>query len=330
MKKMNLPAQSFLLGIGLMCLSVVVMCRASDTNFAPPWQHGANSDILDRGLIFTEPDADNLADLHGSPLQPKLSLYVGGNYFFAMAPLVAEFEHEHPEYLGKLYWETLPPGLLIRQIRNGGTITVGNMTLTVPADVYLAGIGRVQSGVTEKWLDAPVVCYATNTLTMMIAKGNPKHIMSLMDLSRADVRLAMPNPAYEGIARQIKQSLIQAGGEKLDQAVYDLKVGQGSTLLTHIHHRQTPLWIMQGKVDAGVTWLSEAIFQESVGHPIGHVAIPNQFNVHAVYAGALVHGALHREAGKLWLQFMNSKQAQSILHRYGFATYAAEKEVSGH
>jgi hypothetical protein len=56
--------------------------------------------------------------------------------------------------------------------------------------------------------------------------------------------------------------------------VYGTKVADGSTVLTHIHHRQTPLWIMQGKAQAGVTWQSEAMFQEQAQHPISHVDIP--------------------------------------------------------
>src|SRR3546814_17285102 len=56
---------------------------------SPPWQEGRNNDAPARGFQFTVPDADNLADFHGSPLDPALALYVGGNYFFAMAPLVA-------------------------------------------------------------------------------------------------------------------------------------------------------------------------------------------------------------------------------------------------
>ena len=43
----------------------------------PPWQHGANDDATDRGLEFTVPDADNLADFHGDPGSPLLVLYVG-------------------------------------------------------------------------------------------------------------------------------------------------------------------------------------------------------------------------------------------------------------
>jgi molybdate transport system substrate-binding protein len=58
------------------------------TNVFPPWQHGRNNDTADRGFEFTVPQVDVLADFHGDPFTAELVLYVGGNYFFAMAPLV--------------------------------------------------------------------------------------------------------------------------------------------------------------------------------------------------------------------------------------------------
>jgi hypothetical protein len=116
----------------------------TDLGVYPPWQEGRNDDAVDRGFGFTIADADNLADFHGNPQNPLLSLYVGGNYFFAMAPLVAAFEAKYPEYRGRLYWETIPPGLLVRQMQAGGTVTVGNMTWTVKPDVYLAGEKAVE------------------------------------------------------------------------------------------------------------------------------------------------------------------------------------------
>src|SRR5579862_5025900 len=89
------------------------LCAIADGLY-PPWQHGANNDAIDRGLEFTVPEADNLADFHGDPHEPLLALYVGGNYFFAMAPLVQSFEAHFPAYRGHIYWETLPPGLLVQ------------------------------------------------------------------------------------------------------------------------------------------------------------------------------------------------------------------------
>ncbi|HEU0230798.1 MAG TPA: substrate-binding domain-containing protein [Burkholderiaceae bacterium] len=289
----------------------------------PPWQNGANNDATHRGFEFTVPDADNLADFHGDPVHPVLSLYVGGNYFFAMSPLVRAFEHKYPEYKGRLYWETIPPGLLVRQIKAGGTVTVGNMTWTVKPDVYLAGLKAVDKQITAGLLDAPAMPYVTNTLTIMVPKGNPAHITGLADLGKPDIRLAMPNPKFEGIARQVEASLVKAGGQSLKTMVYQTKVAQGTTELTHIHHRQTPLWIMQGKVQGGVTWQSEAMFQEQAGHPISHVDIPTAQNTTAIYAGALVKGTPHAQAAHRWLDFIRSPEGLAIFKRYGFKPYVA-------
>ena len=140
--------------------------------------------------------------------------------------------------------------------------------------------------------------YVTNDLTIMVPKDNPAHITDLADLGKPGVRLAMPNPEFEGIARQIEASLKKAGGQALADAVYKTKVADGSTILTHIHHRQTPLFLMQGRAEAGVTWQSEAVFQEQAGHPIAHVDIPASQNTTAIYAGAMVKNAAHPDSGK--------------------------------
>jgi molybdate transport system substrate-binding protein len=289
----------------------------------PPWQHGANNDAMDRGFEFTVPEVDVLADFHGNLADPKLVLYVGGNYFFAMAPLVEAFEAEHPDYKGRVFWETIPPGLLVKQMQAGGTITVGNMTWTAKPDAYFAGLLKVDELIDQGLLTGPAVPYVTNTLAIMVPKGNPAHIAGLKDLGRANVRLAMPNPAFEGIVRQIKASLTKGGGEALATAVYETKVKDGSTILTHIHHRQTPLFLMQGLADAGITWQSEAIFQEQSGHPIEHITISDADNSTATYAGATVKGAPHPEAAKAWLDFIHSPTALKIFERYGFKPYGA-------
>ena len=172
-------------------------------------------------------------------------------------------------------------------------------------------------------LEGPAVPYVTNTLAIMVSKGNPHHIAGLADLSDSKLRLAMPNPEFEGVARQIEESLEKVGGDPLFTAVYRTKVSDGSTILTEIHHRQTPLFLMQGVVDAGVTWKSEALFQEQAGHPISHVDIPMEVNATAVYAGAVVKAAAHREAAQAWLEFIRSPEALAIFSRYGFRAYHA-------
>jgi ABC-type molybdate transport system substrate-binding protein len=164
------------------------------------------------------------------------------------------------------------------------------MTWTTKPDVYLAGLAKVNGLIDQGLLSGPAVPYVTNDLTIMVPKDNPAHITDLADLRKPGVRLAMPNPEFEGIARQIEASLKKAGGQAL--------------------------------AEAGVTWQSEAVFQEQAGHPIAHVDIPASQNTTAIYAGAMVKNASHSAAARLWLSFIHSPEALSIFEHYGFKPYA--------
>ena len=316
--------------LAAVCAGLVAPALAADSgakvpvyprSVYPPWQKGANNDVAERGLEFTVPEIDNLPDFHGNPIDPKLVLYVGGNYFFALAPLVKAFETANPDLKGRIFWETLPPGLLVQQMEKGGVVTVGNMTWTVKPDAYLAGLQAVQRLIGEAKLEQPAVPYVSNVLAIMVPKTNPAHIGKLADLAGRNVRLAMPNPDFEGVTDQIKVSLKKAGGDGLVARVYDAKVKDGSTYLTQIHHRETPMFLMQARADAGVTWRSEAIFQEQIGNPIAHVDIPDAENTTGIYAGAVVTGAAHKEAAEKWLAFLKSPEAVRIFAGYGFKPY---------
>jgi ABC-type molybdate transport system substrate-binding protein len=288
----------------------------------PPWQNGRNNDAPDKGLVFTVPPMDDMADFHGSLDNPALVLYASGNYFFAMAGLVHAFGEANPAYRGRVFYETLPPGLLLRQMQGGGTITSGNLTFTVKPDVMMAEQRASEAWLKDGLLAAPIVSFATNDLTIMVQAGNPAHIQTLADLANPGLPLIMPNPAFEGVARQIRASLAKAGGESLAQAVYETKVTAGTTILTRIHHRQTPLLLMQGMGQAGVTWRSEAIFQEQQGHPIGHVDIPPDQNTKAIYSAAMVTGAPHPDAARAWLSFLHSDAAFAEFSPFGFQRVA--------
>lgn len=289
---------------------------------APPWSKGANDPATQKGYVFHVPDVDNVPDLHGNPCNAKLVIFIGGNQFFVLPQLVAAFDQQHPELAGHIYYETLPPGILRRQIAADNTLTLGNLTIQVKPDVYEAGIRAVHQMEQAGKLNG-VVEYATNDLEIMVPKENPNHIESLKDLARPDIRLSMPNPQWEGVANQIAASLRKAGGEELYQAVYQDKVKSGQTSLTEIHHRQTPMRIMSKQVDAGVTWASEVRFQESIGNPIQGVPIPPDQNVTAIYAGGVMKDAPHPAIAAQWLVFLRSPEAQSIYQQYGFRSLSA-------
>lgn len=300
------------------CLSL--QAGAQDT---PPWSGGRNDPATSKGFVFQVPDIDNVPDLHGDPIGAKLVLYIGGNQFFVLPRLIAGFEKLHPELAGHIFYETLPPGVLLKQIEAGNTVTLGNLTLNITPDVYEAGANALdamqKSGRVEK-----SVAYVTNDLEIMVAAGNPKHITSLKDLARPDVKVAMPNPEFEGVAKQIEASLKKAGGDALATEVYKTRVGNGGTVLTQIHHRQTPMRILRKESDAGVVWTSEVIFQKKIGNAIDGVVIPSELNTPATYSAGLLTGAPHRDAALAWLVYLKSDEAQAAYREFGFRPVAED------
>ena len=283
----------------------------------PPWSGGRNNPAGDKGYVFEVPEVNNVPDLHGNPGQAELVLFIAGNQFMVLPQLVEAFEAQHPELRGRIYYETLPPGILLRQMHNQNTLTLGNLTLTVQPDVYEAGVRRLEQ-LSGQGRVGDVVRYASNDLAIMVRKGNPKQIHSLRDLGRPDVRVSMPNPEWEGVAQLIEQSLRKAGGDALVRQIMVAKRRQGTTFLTHIHHRQTPMRIAEGLSDAGVTWQSEVKFQESIGNPISGVKIPAKDNTTGIYAAGVLTDAPHRQAAEEWVQFLRTSSAQSIYRSFGF------------
>jgi molybdate transport system substrate-binding protein len=152
------------------------------------------------------------------------------------------------------------------------------MTWTVKPDIYLAELAASTQLAASGRLVAPVISFATNDLAIMVRAGNPSRVATLADLGRAGLALAMPIRNSKGLQGQIRASSVKAGGEALAELVYGKKVRDGETVLTRIHHRQTPLFLMQHLVEAGVTWRSEAIFHKQIGNSIAHVDIPAAVN----------------------------------------------------
>jgi ABC-type molybdate transport system substrate-binding protein len=162
--------------------------------------------------------------------------------------------------------------------------------------------------------------FATNVLAILVHRGNPKRVTGMMDLGRSDVRVAMPNPVYEAVARQIELALRKAGGSRLVYAVMVTKVHDGTTLLTQIHHRQTPLWVARRRVDAGPLWLTEGLYQARLGAPVTTIRIPPEFNVTATYQAAVATHARHARLAGEFVRFLESPQARAIFRSYGFGS----------
>ncbi|MBE1160169.1 molybdate ABC transporter substrate-binding protein [Dyella acidiphila] len=288
------------------------LAQTAQTDYLPPWNPPPAG-----GVSFAVPPFDAIADLHGDIVDPQLTVFFAGNQFMVVHDLVEAFKQRYPQYQ-RVYVETLPPGILAKQIETG-SLVMGNLRIALKPDIYSNGKGSIADLQKQHNWFADTADYARNPLAILVAKGNPKQVHGLKDLGRADVRVSMPNPQWEGIAKQIEASYRKAGGDALDHAIMADKVKDGSTYLTRIHHRESPLRVLQGASDAAPVWSTEAYFQQQVLHrPVETIAIPAEQNVTATYTAARMKDAPHAQAAKDFLAFMTSAPAQAIYRKYGF------------
>jgi molybdate transport system substrate-binding protein len=282
---------------------------AQDHRFDPPWNTPPKSAVQ-----FTVPGIDNVPDLYGDINNPQLVVFFAGNQFMCIDELLEAFKKQYPQY-EKVFAETLPPGILAKQIL-GGSLTIGNMRIDMKPDVYTAGKGRIDQMKNDF---SRTEIYAYNRLAIMVPAGNPKNITGLKDLGRKDIRVSMPNPEWEGIAKKIEEAFVKAGENNLKQTIMEEKVKDSTTFLTQIHHRQTPLRILYGNSDAGPVWYTEAYYQQMIHHPIELVEIPDSENIRATYVAGELRNAPHQKAAKDFMDFLVSPVAKAIYTTYGFS-----------
>ncbi|MDO6737301.1 substrate-binding domain-containing protein [Wenyingzhuangia sp. 2_MG-2023] len=278
-----------------------------------PWQQKTQ-----QATTFIGYGIDNAPDFHGDINNPDLVIFFAGNQYMVVPELLAAFKKEHPEYT-RVFAETIPPGIEESQ-QKSGTLVFGNMKITLQPDVVTAGKSRIIAQEKTHVLKN-TYAYAKNKLAIMVQKGNPKNIKSLIDLARADVKVSMPNPKWEGIATRIVKAYENVGGPNLTTTIMENKVEKNNTFLTTIHHRETPLRIMYNNSDAGPVWYTEAYYHSKLtNHPIDMITIPDENNVSTVYMAGIYNNAPHPKAANQFIAFLATDLAQNIYKKYGFDT----------
>ena len=261
-------------------------------------------------------------DLHGLEIAEKadLVLFMAGNQFMAMKEIVAEFKTQYPE-IKNIFYETLPPGLELKQILAKGAIFQDKIFNIYP-DVY-SSVNRAAMQLLEKegHIDQnDYHLYLHNRLTLMVPRGNPAQISSVGDLAQEDVRISQPDPQNEDIAYHIMDMYRQAGGDELLDRVMEEKRAEGTTIFTIVHHRETPLRIAKRTVDVGPVWATEAVHARTsdLAFEVIEPGADLDQRESIDYYICRLRQAPHPQNAQNFLDFILSEKGQRIYKKYGF------------
>jgi len=264
---------------------------------------------------------DRADDLHNLETADSsdLVLFMAGNQFMAMEEIISAFQQECPE-VKRIFYETLPPGLELKQIIAGGAV-FRDKILDIYPDIY--------TSVNEKGMKTlersghinnnDYYLYLHNRLTLMVPKDNPANVKSVLDMGSDDVRISQPDPENEDIAFHIMDMYRQAGGDSLVHRIMEEKRAEGTTILTIVHHRETPLRISKKTVDIGPVWNTEVIHAKSCGLAFDVVEPGEELDQRDKinYYVCKLSNAPHPENAQKFLDFIISS-AQQIYKKYGF------------
>ncbi|MCG2831100.1 MAG: substrate-binding domain-containing protein [Desulfobacteraceae bacterium] len=264
---------------------------------------------------------DRADDLHNLEIaySSDLVLFMAGNQFMAMEEIISDFQKKYPE-VKRIFYETLPPGIELKQILAGGAL-FRNKTLDIYPDIYTS-VNENGMKILERSghiNNNDYYLYLHNRLTLMVPEGNPANVKSVLDMGRDDVRISQPDPENEDIAFHIMDMYRQAGGDSLVHRIMEEKRAEGTTILTIVHHRETPLRISKKTVDIGPVWNTEVIHAKSCGLAFDVVEPGEELDQRDKinYYVCKLSNAPHQENAQKFLDFITSS-AQQIYKKYGF------------
>ncbi|PWH05483.1 molybdate ABC transporter substrate-binding protein [Brachybacterium endophyticum] len=143
--------------------------------------------------------------------------------------------------------------------------------------------------------------FATNTLEIAVAPGNPKKITSFDDLTATGTSLV--TCASEVPCGQATDTVEKATGTTL-------KPVSEETNVTSVVNR-----VSQGEADAGLVYTTDI---KAAGDKLEGVEFPESKQAVNKYPVAVPTKAKHAEGGKVFEKFLLSDDGQKVLHDAGF------------
>lgn len=217
---------------------------------------------------------------------------------YAAASLTASFNDLAKEF------EKANPGVDVKPIDYDGSSTLATQIIGgAPADVFASADQANMQKVSGASLTAaaPSV-FASNTLQIAVAPGNPKHITGLKDLTNPGIKVVLCAPAVPCGAAAHK--LLDADGITVKPVSEEQNV---TAVITKVG---------TGNADAGLVYVTDV---KAAAGQVDGVTIPDADKAINQYVIAPLKGAPNLPVATAFVSFVLSDAGQAVLAKYGFA-----------
>ena len=198
-------------------------------------------------------------------------------------------------------------GVEVRLAYAGTNMLLGQIQLTRRGDVYIAGDADYIDMAEKKGLvrSRKTICYFVPVI--MVAKGNPKHIRTLSDMTREGVRVGQGDERAAAVGR-LTPRILELNG--VDRAAW-----QKNVVLATPTVNELGLTIKLGTIDAAVAWRCIAL---NYPRDVDIVGIDREKNICPEVAGAVLKFAANPKAAGAFLDFLASERGRAVLTENGY------------
>ncbi len=200
-------------------------------------------------------------------------------------------------------FKTENPGASVEFSFAGSSDLVTQLTQGAPADVFAsADTKNMDKAAQAGLLAGDPVNFASNTLTIAVAPGNPKKIASLKDLTQQGLNVVVCAPQVP--CGSATQKVEQAAGVTLNPVSEESSV-------TDVLNKVTT-----GQADAGIVYVTDAI---GAGDKVAAVAFPEAAGAVNTYPIAVLKGSKNSELARKFVDLVTGESGQKVLNAAGFA-----------
>jgi len=184
-----------------------------------------------------------------------------------------------------------------------------------PADVF-ASADLKQMGLAKDAgvVDGDETIFARNRLVVIISKQNRASVVTLQDLAKPDVKIALADenvPVGEYAQQFLDNASAEYGSDYKDNVLANVVTNAANV-------KEVAAAVQLDEVDAGVVYKTDVTAE--IAQDVTTIEIPDELNVIATYPIALTNNgqAQTKDAAQAFIDFVLSDAGQAILSSHGF------------